>query len=286
MYETSDNIVGKSKGAGSKRRVSSQPLLPQQLQAGTASSEGYNMYPFHALGADQIFNGYDSLAQWMAGHKQIIVDGYGGILWKEVKHCLQAAFQSKGIQVHWIDVSTCMKKEEEIDGMVAPFLGTEDSVWGTKCNYSLADFFNIDDLLSLQPVHDADCVIVFGTGAALVSWDAPVVYLDLPKNEIQYRMRAGSITNLGSKKVTRSADMYKRFYFVDWVVLNEHKKNILNNITVIADGQWKESLNWMLADSLKTGLLTLSQQVFRVRPWFEAGAWGGHWMKENISTVE
>jgi hypothetical protein len=146
----------------------------------------------------------------------------------------------------------------------------------------LADFFNIDDLLSLQPFEDADCTIVFGTGAALLSWDAPIVYLDVPKNEIQYRMRAGSITNFGSKAITRSADMYKRFYFVDWVLLNEHKKNIGSKITVIADGQWKESLNWMLAESLQTGLSTLSQSVFRVRPWFEAGAWGGQWMKDKI----
>src|SRR5688572_27776311 len=135
MYETSDNIVGKSKGAGSKRRVSSQPLLPQQLQAGSATNEGYNMYPFHTLGDDTIFNGYASLAQWMIGNKQIIVDGYGGILWKEVKQCLQAAFLAKGIQVYWIDVSTCMKKEEVIADMVAPFLGTADSVWGKKCHY-------------------------------------------------------------------------------------------------------------------------------------------------------
>ncbi len=65
MYETSENIVGKSKGAGSKRRVSSQPLLPQQVQTGEAANGGYNMYPFHALGADKIFNGYASLAQWI-----------------------------------------------------------------------------------------------------------------------------------------------------------------------------------------------------------------------------
>jgi mannose-6-phosphate isomerase class I len=282
MYETSDNIVGKSKGTGSKRRVSSQPLLPQRVHAGTATNEGYNMYPFHALGADKIFSGYASLVQWMRAHRVIIVDGYGGIFWKEVKQCLQAEFLTKGIRTHWIDVSTCMKQEAAIEEMVEPFLGTPDSVWGTKCHCTLADFFNMNDLLSLQSEQDADCTIVFGTGAALLSWEAPVVYLDLPKNEIQYRMRAGSITNLGSKTITRSADMYKRFYFIDWVVLNEHKKNILNRMAVIADGQWKESLNWMLTDSLKTGLSTLSQSVFRVRPWFEAGAWGGQWMKEKM----
>ncbi|THU31529.1 hypothetical protein FAM09_28300 [Niastella caeni] len=285
MYETSENIVGKCKGAGSKRRAGLQPLLPQQVPMDAVTNEGYNMFPFHALGADKIFSGYASLVQWMLTHPLIVVDGYGGIFWKEVKQCLQAEFMRKGTRVHWIDISTCMKSDIEIDEMVAPFLGNQDSVWGTKFNGTLADFFNLNDLLSLQPVQDADCTIVFGTGAALALWDAPVIYLDLPKNEIQYRMRAGSITNLGSKKEMRSADMYKRLYFVDWVVLNEHKKYILNNITIIADGQWKESLNWMLADSLRTGLSTLSKHVFRVRPWFEAGAWGGQWMKEKINEL-
>ena len=285
MYETSENRVDKEKGTGNKRRISSQAVLPQQVTAGATTCESYNMYPFHSLGADKIFNGYNSLAQWMSDHKQIIIDGYGGIFWKEVKQGLQTVFEAKGIKVHWIDVSTCMKNEETIDAMVAPFLGTDDSVWGTRCNFKLSDFFNMNELLSLQPAPDGECTIAYGTGAAMLSWDAPVIYLDLPKNEIQYRMRAGSITNLGSKQVARSSGMYKRFYFVDWVVLNEYKKNLLQNITVIADGQWKESLNWMLAASLQEGLATMSQRVFRVRPWFEAGAWGGQWMKEHIKEL-
>jgi len=282
MYETSENTVDKEKDTGNKQRVSSQPVLPQQVPTGTTTSEGYTMYPFHALGADKIFTGYDSLAQWMIGHKQIVIDGYGGISWEEVKQCLQTAFEAAGINVYWLDVSTCMKNAARIDEMVAPFLGTEDSVWGTKCNLKLSDFFNMNELLSLQPGSDVDCTIAYGTGAAMLSWESPVVYLDLPKNEIQYRMRAGSITNLGSSTVTRSSSMYKRFYFVDWVVLNDYKKNLLPNSTVIADGQWKGSLNWMLTSSLQEGLLAMSKSVFRVRPWFEAGAWGGQWMKEHI----
>jgi mannose-6-phosphate isomerase class I len=282
MYETSENIVGKSKGAGSKRRVSSQPLLPQQVQTGETANGGYTMYPYHSLGADKIFNGYASLAQWILSHRVVIIDGYGGIFWKEVKQCLQTEFTTKGTQVNWIDVSTCLKNEEAIDELVAPFLGTPDSVWGTRFNGTLADFFNMDALTSLQVDKSADCTIIYGTGAALSSFEAPVIYLDVPKNEIQYRMRAGSITSIGSKKISRSAEMYKRLYFVDWVVLNEHKQDLLRKVAVIADGQWKESLNWMLADSLKAGLSDLSQQVFRVRPWFEAGAWGGQWMKEKI----
>lgn len=285
MYETTDNIVGKSKGTGNKRRVSSQPLLPQQIQHPPQQGAGYNMYPYHALGAGKIFNGYQSLAEWITTHKQVVIDGYGGIFWKEVKQCLQAQFQAKAINVHWIDVSACMKSEDKIQAMVEPFLGTPDSVWGTRTTCTLADFFEPQALQKLQPTADANITIAFGTGAALLNWNAPVIYLDLPKNEIQYRMRALAITNLGSKTTARSSAMYKRFYFVDWVVLNEHKKNIAASIAVVGDAQWKDSLNWMLADDLRAGLSEISKTVFRVRPWFEAGAWGGQWMKEHITSL-
>src|ERR1044072_4045953 len=90
MYETSENIEGKSKGAGNKRRISSQPLLPQQIKTGEFTDGGYNMYPCHSLGAGKIFGGYASLVQWMLQHPVVIIDGYGGIFWKEVKQCLQA----------------------------------------------------------------------------------------------------------------------------------------------------------------------------------------------------
>ena len=182
MYETSENIAGKSKGADSKRRVSSQPLLPQQVRSEETAGGGYNMYPYHSLGAGKIFSGYSSLAQWILSHRVVIIDGYGGIFWKEVKQCLQTEFKTKEKQVNWLDVSTCLKKEEEIDALVTPFLGTADSVWGTRFNGTLADFFNLNKLASLQVDKSAGCTIIYGTGAALSSFEAPVIYLEVPKN--------------------------------------------------------------------------------------------------------
>jgi mannose-6-phosphate isomerase class I len=79
--------------------------------------------------------------------------------------------------------------------------------------------------------------------------------------------------------------MYKRSYFVDWVLLNEHRKAIKNKIVVVADGQWKDDINWALYSSISKGLELISHSVIRVRPWFEAGAWGGQWMKERIPAI-
>ena len=98
-------------------------------------------------------------------------------------------------------------------------------------------------------------------------------------------MRAGSANNLGSDCLTESFLMYKRAYFVDWVLLNNHKKQILDKIAVIADGQWPDDINWMLKADLTAGLNKISSSFIRVRPWFEPGAWGGNWIKQHIPGV-
>lgn len=71
-------------------------------------------------------------------------------------------------------------------------MGEEDSIFGRMTDLLLIDFFDRAALQRLTPDAEADITILYGCGAALADWKAPLVYVDLPKNELQFRMAARS----------------------------------------------------------------------------------------------
>ncbi|MBG6235573.1 mannose-6-phosphate isomerase class I [Pedobacter sp. CAN_A7] len=266
-------------------RKTAQHLMPMQLLNRQEVKEGYNIYPICALGDQKIFNGYSSLTKWMVSQKNVVIEGYVGLFWDKIQEAINKCLAEEGLTVRWINTSDYLKAPADVDVLVAPFLGTEDSVWGTKCTLSLADLYQTENLSTQRPDETADINIIIGPGASLAGWDAAILYIDLPKNELLFRMRAGAINNLGASALTEAYKMYKRFYFVDWVLLNNHKKAILNKLTTIADGQWLADINWMFKSDLDNGLNKISHSVIRARPWFEPGAWGGQWIKDHIENL-
>jgi mannose-6-phosphate isomerase class I len=266
-------------------RKTSQYLMPAKLDGSLVNNGEYDVYPFCSLGDGKIFTGYASLASWIAQQKTVVIDGFGGVFFDKIKDELNSILLAEGHSVNWVNTSDFLKEPDEVQQLVAPFLGEYESVWGTKCTLSLSDLFKVEELSAQLPDELDDINIIIGPGAALANWEAAVVYIDVPKNELQFRMRAGAVYNLGASETNLPFQMYKRFYFVDWVLLNNHKKAILDKITVVADGQWLDTINWMFKSDLAEGLNKLSESSIRVRPWFEPGAWGGQWIKEHIKNL-
>jgi mannose-6-phosphate isomerase class I len=262
-------------------RKTSQYLLP--LKKDKTQGRGYDIYPAHKIADGEIHEGFLSIAEALTGKSIVAIDGYAGVFFSEFTDKLKIILEQKGLSVSITDTTSLLKKEDEIINMISPFIGGEDPLFGKRTSLSLYDFFDPTRIKSIVPDTTSDIHMFVGPGASLVINPDILLYIDLPKNELQFRMRAGTATNLGSLKARNPKEMYKRFYFVDWIVLNSHKESIINNIDIYIDGQRPDNPVWMNGNSLRQSLSEMSRSFFRVRPWFEPGVWGGTWIKDNIT---
>jgi mannose-6-phosphate isomerase class I len=187
-----------------------------------------------------------------------------------------------GVRVCWICTLQFLKTEKEIEELTSPFTGGNDPLFGTRTDLSLEDFFKLPALQATIPNPEYDINIIYGPGACLAGWKGLLIYIDLPKNELQYRARSSKITNLGFSCPAGYKAMYKRSYFVDWPLLNRHKQAIFPQIDIFVDGQRPDEPVWIEGPVLRSGLSEMSRNIFRVRPWFEPGPWGGTWIKDHI----
>ncbi len=261
-------------------RKTTQHLMPVDHVATDVGQ--YDIYPAFPIGAGKVEAGYNMLAEKVARHNKIIIDGYVGVLWNEFKSGLGAALNDLGKTTHWVNVADALKPDYEITELIDPYLGGEDPIFGFRCDLGFNAYFVEEKLRAFKPDSEADIILIYGCGASLAGWDGLLVYIDVPKNEIQFRARAGSITNLGAYESFAPKAMYKRFFFVDWEILNRHKAALTGQIDVFVDGQRTGEPVFMDGDDLRSGLAAMSQNYFRVRPWFEPGAWGGQWILNKI----
>jgi mannose-6-phosphate isomerase class I len=267
-------------GSENRWRATTQVLAPA---CRTPAPEGaYDVYPPHEAAPGEVGLGFAALAERLAAHPRVVLDGYGGVFWENLRAELDAAFQRLTVRVHWIDASEAFRAEHEIEALIQPFLGGDDPLFGTRFTGELGDFFRLDKLRAQRPDPGATLSILYGCGAALAGWEGYLAYVDVPKNEIQFRSRAGAIRNLGACRATAPKAMYKRFYFVDWPALNRHKARLLPRLDLVLDGQRPATPTFMSGAALRSALSRLSRSCFRARPWFEPGPWGGQWIKRHV----
>ena len=264
-------------------RQTNSYILPLRVPA---SEEGkYVLYPsFETDG--EVFIGIDSLAEKLSSRKVIVVDGFEGVFWDKFIPRLSGALEKRGLKLSTKDVSLALRPSSEIDALLEPFMGAEDSIFGRMSTMHLVDFFDREALRSIEVDKTADITIVYGTGAWLTGLhkmpDAALVYVDLPKNELQFRMAAGSAKNLGVEQPLESRLAYKRCYFIEWPILDKARADMTGEMDWIVDEQRIDEYTFMSGEALRGALTAMSKTPFRVRPWFAPGVWGGTFLRDNI----
>jgi mannose-6-phosphate isomerase class I len=270
------------------KRKTLQYLIPKNK---LPNDEGkYDIYPTFKMMEDQIYPLFgNTFLSTIRKYKNIIIDGYVGVFWNDIVANIVYYLKNNGYKhINVFDINTALKPENEINEMLGAWLGGNDPVFGKIYPGNVEDYFVKETMSMLSPIDEDENVnIIFGCGSSLAGWRGLNMYIDIPKNEIQFRMRSGACFNLGVTKVNDTKQTYKRFYFVDWIVLNRLKCRILPNIDMIVDGQRIEpdNLVWMYGNDFRSSLEEMSKNTFRVRPWFEPGIWGGQWIKNNIDKL-
>ena len=190
-------------------RETTQTILPVKKQK--CGEYSYDLYPTQELGDGKVSVGYVSLADRLIGEKLVLVDGYQGVRFDLFVAGLQDEIEKTGIKIRLIDISLFLKPSEDLEKMVAPFLGGDDPLFGFRTSLELRDFFDGSKMESVRNMSDFDgMTVIYGPGAFLTGLEGLKLYVDIPKNEIQFRNRAGSITNLGANAPEHHKKMYKR----------------------------------------------------------------------------
>ncbi len=264
-------------------RKTTQDLMPSSRAPAPLGQ--YELYPAFKLEAGLIETGFEALANQLEGQTTVTIDGFIGVFWEDLRANLERVLKGRGVRVCWHNIMEAQLEPAQIEALVEPFLGGDDPLFGTRFTGNLEQFFDPAKLELLKPDNVADLNIVYGCGAALTAFPGLLIYVDLPKNELQFRARAGSVCNLACRQASDHKAMYKRFYFVDWQVLNAHKARLLERLDLIVDAQRPDDICFMTGQVLRAGLERMSQNFFRVRPWFEPGAWGGQRLKTLVPAL-
>jgi mannose-6-phosphate isomerase class I len=169
-----------------------------------------------------------------------------------------------------LDVRDCYAPWDEVERRTASFELPGDPVFGRIFEGELRDFF--------ESLPERGPRLVYGPGAALVPHDV-LWYVDVPKR----RALAEHAPNLGQR---RGRGSEQRLFFVDWPVLDKHKRRLLPSLDLYVDLSDPARPLMLVGDALRGSLQALARRPFRVRPTFLPGPWGGRWLLDELGVQE
>lgn len=249
----------------------------------------YDKFPTVAVQGfdDSAWQGWEAITRVLEakarprGRTVLVIDCYPGVRMAELEDNVLPRLRP----ALTINAEAARRDERAIHEMLARNL-TDDRVFGVLSCHRLGEFFDAARLQALQDrVNQCPegLIVIYGPGAALVHPGDVLAYADLPRWEIQQRMRSGEMGNWGAEN--QDEDMlrrYKRAFFVEWRVFDRHKTPLLGRANFLLDTTRTDQPAMVSGEALRAGLAQTTRQPFRVVPFFDPGVWGGQWMKQQF----
>ena len=236
----------------------------------------YALAGWQAIGAEL----RSAVARRGAAKTVVCVDCYHGVWEEEALRALEAALSPDRV---FRAADAAISREQAL-AMLRRNI-TDDRVFGVMSHHRLEEFFDPDKAREMRAAIASapGLTLVFGVGAAFLCQPDLLVYADMARWEIQLRFRSGRLANwLDDNYDEDPLRKYKRAFFIDWRVLDRHKRSLYEKMDYVLDTNDESLPKMMTGDAFRRGLEAAVAQPFRLKPYFDPGVWGGQWMKEKF----
>lgn len=233
--------------------------------------------------AGECFCGTEAVAAFLTscvhGPVTVAVEFYQGVYDQEITDLLRKAWPDAA----FFNSAQAMKSAEEINAVLGPDI-TDDEIFGFMTRQEIDCYFDGEKVLQMRKrLNETSGIrVIYGVGATYICRDATIlVYADMARWEIQQRFRRGEVSNVGvDNRGERPSLQYKRAMFTDWKILDRHKRTLMGSWDFVLDTNIGGMPKIASGRAVRAGLEIAASRPFRLVPYFDAGPWGGQWMKE------
>jgi len=209
----------------------------------------------------------------------LALDGFLGVEWKSIVFGIEDVLKKDGLRLETIDFSSMYKSPDEMTRIVDRCLTIDPSfgfVFKEKME-RLLDLDRIEELRKHLEDHKKKLaeslpagILCYGCGAAIPRLRELcdyIFYVDITREELFNRSLKEPVFPLGSEGTDQPVHKaLKRLYYVDFPVLDSHKKYVLRHTDWYVDGNLLEELKLLPRHVYDAILSTLAQYPFRVKP--------------------
>lgn len=183
-----------------------------------------------------------------------------------------------------IDAKQLFQDAKTINQLLARDV-TDDRILGRRTLYSLEELLDLEATEAVRNELQAGQGrrFIWGVGASLSNAADVIIYADITRWEIIQRFRTTDYGNwMAGNEDEDPSRKIKRSYFVEWILADKLKQNLGFAYDWYLDMNDDRSIKMVSSAALEDAYREVSRQAFRLRPFFDEGVWGGHWMQENF----